>query len=402
MGDDKAQRFDDALSSLVDTLVPTLPDEDEDAADERHENALEYARGIIEKQGNSRVVPDVQHAADLIKKTLRRNHASPESLVQFSNHYARLLTQPVLSQKWGILYLLHQLAESPAGVGAKDNARAHLDDRVNGRYGRGQDSDDQIFKDAFAGAGLPQLPSHQGVARDRSNSAHSPGAGLPLLPSHQRVVRDRPDSTQGLGNRSRDRRKPEQDGVASPSLVKSRDNGPSEAALLRDLPFTLQGLSAKNLPFSSRTTLDIPPNLPLPIVSILHTLAEPSLLYRSLSDFVESTDEGLIGQSLRSAIGNELRSYLGLISTLESEIRRAITSLDRGEQEGRIGKAGVTLKRCVIWTREATMGLRLMSLMVEEARSTSIAPLVETRLTNRRQKGRPIDINDPWLLGVSW
>ena len=48
MGDEKAQRLDDALSSLVDTLVPILPDEDEATADERHDDALNLARGVIE------------------------------------------------------------------------------------------------------------------------------------------------------------------------------------------------------------------------------------------------------------------------------------------------------------------------------------------------------------------
>ena len=348
MGDDRAQRFEDALSSLVDVLVPPLPDEDEDAADDRHDDALEQARRSIDSHGSPKIVADVQHASDLIKKKLRRDHSSPEKAVQFSNLYARLLGQPVLSQKWGILYLLHQLADSEAreeaDEEAKSTVRAEADGRERGGRQRAHDDDDQTFKDAFAGAGLPQLPSHQRLAKERSVSA------------------------QAQGSRSRDRRKATMEGTGPSGLTQRRHNGPSEAALLRDLPFTLQGLSATNLPFSSLTTLDLPTNLPLPIISILHTLAEPSLLYRSLSDFVDSKDDGLIGQSLRSVIGIELRSYLGLISTLESEIRQAIASLDN-EQEGRVGKVGVTLKRCVIWTREATMGLRLMSLMVEEAKS---------------------------------
>ena len=150
---------------------------------------------------------------------------------------------------------------------------------------------------------------------------------------------------------------------------------PTEAALLRDLPFTLQGLSATNLKFTSQDTLELPANLPLPIVSILHTLAEPALLYRSLSAFVDQHDSGLIGQSLRSAISGELRAYLGLISTLESEIRRALSAIEEDGGRTPIGKAGVTLKRCVIWTREATMGLRLMSVMVEDAKSKSTMAL---------------------------
>ena len=186
---------------------------------------------------------------------------------------------------------------------------------------------------------------------------------------------------------------------------------PSEDTLLSSLPFTLLGLSSSSLPFlpTGYTTatppqppieipqtpgdgntsvtknaaatqpvfipkikLVFPTTLPLPIISLLHTLAEPSLLYRSLNDFVQSTDDvggGLVGQSLRAAIGQELRGYLSLIGGLEGEIRRAVSMVDNGENRG-IGKAGVTLKRCVVWTREATMGLRLMSMIVEQAKGT--------------------------------
>lgn len=76
-----------------------------------------------------------------------------------------------------------------------------------------------------------------------------------------------------------------------------------------------------------------------------------------------------MGQSLRSGIGGELRAYLTLIATLEGQIRRALASVDENAPRGGIGKAGITLKRCVMWTREATMGLRLMSLVAEESES---------------------------------
>lgn len=47
MGDEKTRRFDDALSSLVDNLLPSVKDEDEATADERHDDALDLARNII-------------------------------------------------------------------------------------------------------------------------------------------------------------------------------------------------------------------------------------------------------------------------------------------------------------------------------------------------------------------
>jgi len=112
------------------------------------------------------------------------------------------------------------------------------------------------------------------------------------------------------------------------------------------------------------------------MVSLLHTLAEPSLLYRSLSEFAESSSGGLIGQSLRSAIGIELRSYLGLVATLEGQIRRALAQIDNTDPRKSLGKAGVTLRRCVLWTREATMGLRLMSLIVEGSKTRKGGQLI--------------------------
>lgn len=49
MGDERSRRFDDALSSLVDNLIPGLDDEDDARADERHDDAVDLARNIIEE-----------------------------------------------------------------------------------------------------------------------------------------------------------------------------------------------------------------------------------------------------------------------------------------------------------------------------------------------------------------
>lgn len=251
--------------------------------------------------------------------TVQRDYEPAEKAVRLSSLVARFRTRPVLSQKCAILDVLRQLANSnPDG---------------EGEIGIGTE---------FA-----------------SHSQHANGINRPNMvngtsKSHQL------NSTAGAIRTH-----------SSSDMMIRNDGRPTEAALLHDLPFTLQGLSTTHLPFTDTSTLKLPPALPLPIISLLHTLAEPSLLYRSLSNFVQSADEGLVGQSLRAAISNELRSYLGLIATLEGEIRRALPSISSQEPRGRIGKVGVTLKRCVVWTREATLGLRLMSLMVEEAKRNS-------------------------------
>lgn len=274
--------------------------------------------------------------------------------MRFTNLYSRLLSIPVISQKWAVLYFLYQLGDqqqplpptltSPFKSPVKNRDRKLEADRIPPSPSFGSKKEERPFQEAFAPEGLQRLPERAGGQKDRriEEQAFAKNAAI------------------------------QREGVSLKTALLAENYveiDPPETALLRDLPFTLQGLSSTNLPFSSDSTLKLPATLPIPIISLLHTLAEPSLLYRGLAAFVTSSDGGLLGQSLRAAIGGELRSYLGLVATLEGQIRRALASLDEKEPRGGIGKAGVTLKRCVVWTREATMGLRLMSLISEESKS---------------------------------
>ena len=295
-----------------------------------------------------------------------RENDSPEKALRFTNLYSRLLTQPVLNHKWEMLYFLYQLSDpdleaandlsSPKErtyqqlAAEHDVEGPHLAQANGGDDGASRHGP-STFQEAFANGGLPHLPERGEVRRA------------------QQIRVDRSEKPENL------RRTEEDKEDATATAVDPQENRghlpnkePSESALLRDLPFTLQGLSSSNLAFTNDTALRLPATLPVPIIGLLHTLAEPSLLYKGLAEFVESSEGDLVGQSFRSALGVELRSYLGLVATLEGQIRRALAMLDPALPKQGIGKAGVTLKRCVIWTREATLGLRLMSLMVGESR----------------------------------
>lgn len=338
--------------------------------------------------GDPAVTSDVHHAADLIKKRRKlhpknvlwhklmraviRDNNTPEKALKFSNLYSRLLAQPVLSQKWAMLYFIYQLADPPL-TNPLQEARPSASNRLPS-YNTAIDSNPQTsaptpkraperqfdvnspaFNEAFANAGLLRLPE--------TEEPGMPRAERPI--SRQRRERVKEDKTMN-GDTEPGASADLLPGVNYDSLK------PSEPNILRDLPFTLQGLSSTNFTFLSSKILKLPETLPVPIISLLHTLAEPCLLYKRLADFVESDDGGLVGQSFRSALSIELRAYLGLVATLEGQIRRALAQLDDSQPRQGIGKAGVTLKRCVVWTREATMGLRLMSLMVEESKGALI------------------------------
>lgn len=287
--------------------------------------------------------------------------SNPAAALNYTNLYSRLLALPVLNHKWAILSLLYQLSDSPdpseyatasplrPSHERELRRRLQMRDRSARASPVASRTELDSFDDSLSHRGLRRLPPR---VEKRSSAEGSTTAR---------------DSATSFA--------PKDVAIKSKFLA---DNfapvDPAEPVLLRDLPFTLQGVSSSTLAFPSPDRLRLPSTLPPPIIHLLHTLAEPALLYRGLDAFVKSATPkslptGLLGQSLRAAIGSELRAYLTLVATLESQIRHALSTLDQSSPRGGIGKAGVTLKRCVIWTREATMGLRLLSLIAEESKS---------------------------------
>ncbi|CAM1501082.1 Fc.00g102440.m01.CDS01 [Cosmosporella sp. VM-42] len=364
-------RITNAIDSLIAHLVPSDPDGDEEAAQERHDTCFELVNTILDSPSSPAISSDVNHASDLIKRKLIQSN--PSQALRFSNLYSRLLSLPVLEHKWAILYLLYQLADSPdpsepLPLSPVKPSAPNYRDAINRdaikRHGRERSLktskfEEEQFKDAFQPEGLKKLPKEvKSTGLDGEAQVDAPKRDVSLK------------STLLADNYS--------------------EIDPAESVILRDLPFTLQGLSSTTLPFAKQDTLKLPPTLPLPLISLLHTLAEPSLLYRGLDGFCKTPAKGLLGQSLRAAISSELRSYLSLIATLEGQIRRALASLDEDAPRSGIGKAGVTLKRCVVWTREATMGLRLMSLIAEESEKKKGGQLISLIHSFSSSHGDPV------------
>ncbi|PYH40442.1 tubulin gamma complex associated family protein [Aspergillus saccharolyticus JOP 1030-1] len=416
----RPRRIDDALSQLVDSLTPPLSHADlrgeyEGDAEEalaaaeerRHQKYLERSWHIlnsytspsndlaspsgsiaygVNRRGSLAGGENVNNAVDLIKRKLLRENDSPEQAVRFSNLYSRLLTQPVLSQKWAILFLLYRLSSTddyeepgieesvsrspqfePAGL----NNMMYKGQRMNpGRSRVMEFSDEDGPAVSSSASQIPARAERQAALRRQQEinaerePEPEPETSAPAARAREaRTTRSRANT--GVREPPPEEPKPVQS--EQDSEQEQKPNVPLEEGLLRDLPFNLQGLSSSNLQFASTTILNLPPSLPVPIISLLNCLAEPCLLYRGISAFVGSTTSGLLSQSLQAALSNELRSYLGLIATLEGEIRRALASPPDANDLRSATKTGVTLKRCVVWTRDATMALRLMNLIVEEA-----------------------------------
>lgn len=449
----RPRRVDDALSQLVDSLTPALPisaiSDEEDYSDpeealaaaeeRRHHIQLERAWRILDthssanatdpgspaglggRRGSLAGTENVNNAPDLIKRKLRRENASPDKAVRFSNLYSRLLTQPVLSQKWGILYLLYKLSENDEAVpevGERSRSPLMEEGHLQNMLGRGasrprrgtnsravESEDDE--GPAISSSASQRVPLSSRPER-HSSLRHDPERDGAEQVGHGSTERAR-SRASNFDASTNDRSSDERVDASSPTMTPmdcTRSAESVERGLLRDLPFNLQGLSSSNLQFQSATSLKLPPTLPSPIISLLHSLAEPCLLYKELSAFVESTEGGLVNQSLRAAVANELRAYLSLVATLEAEIRQALAAIGDGREPKGVRKGGVTLKRCMVWTRDATMALRLMSLIVEEARGkllhqNDFPSRSQYSNVSHRQKRRSIDLVDPRLLVIA-
>lgn len=357
MADPRLSRVDGTLTSLFESLVPAIdPEQDDTDTEFRIDRAIQNAKEIIHN-AHSRLPPDTNQAQDLIKRKLLRENASPEKAARFSNLYSRLLAIPVLNQKWAILYLLYKLSDPSIPDLRPRNPLADSEQLAN------------IPRRHTLSAEKPYSPE----SHEEDESAQPPIASLnrgrafapksaqpddqPQASREEEVVEEEDLLPEG-----------ERDEEAGLPKETPRTVLPADVDLLRDLPFNLQGVSSAYLDFTTPTSIKLPPTLPVPILSLLYALAEPCLLYRGLAEYAGGQDGGLIDQSLRSAINNELRSYLSLVASLEIEIRQALGNLRNAQDPKAIRLSGVTLKRCLIWTRDATMGLRLMKLIVEESK----------------------------------
>ncbi|KIV82706.1 hypothetical protein PV11_04795 [Exophiala sideris] len=348
MADARLTRIEGTLTSLLESLIPP-PDLDQDDTDFefRIDRALQNAKDIV-LSADGRLPPDTNQAQDLIKRKLLRENASPEKAARFSNLYSRLLAIPVLNQKWAILYLLYKLSDNTNADGRSRNLLVDSDIFANATK-----QDDYRAEKAFSAEDGEYRNGQEEEPRSRGRALSPKG-------------RQESQHPQDLSDEEEDIAHKDDENHAAPK--EARVMPPSEHELLRELPFNLQGVSSAHVDFTGTASLKLPTTLPVPLISLLNALAEPCLLYRGLSEYTRAEEGGLMDQSLRSAINNELRSYLSLVASLETEIRQALATLEKAQDPKAVRVTGVTLKRCMIWTRDATMGLRLMMLIVEDSK----------------------------------
>ncbi|CAE6481924.1 unnamed protein product [Rhizoctonia solani] len=318
-----------SLASLVQHLVPQSRG-DEPLRAELVEACQEILRSHI---GQSRET-DIMHLGNLIKRQLQHSsHVSPATAVRFSNLFARLQDQSILSRKHASLLFLHSLSSTnPTSP---------------------SDSVPQLLPLL-----APPRPSSRTTNGTKSRAdSISPTANFP--------------PQINLPGGAKPRTKAD---ILKEYRVKTGRSHLPEDLLLRDVLYLLQGISGKYVCFDSNKSKeeqyvvfveDGTQTIPPPTRTLIHRLSELGYLFTRVSEFVQlkagKPTVGLIEQSLCHHLQQQLTEYYRLLAVLEAQAQAAPQdpTLETSED------SGLTLRRLLVWTDEWRLRLRMMSVCVE-------------------------------------
>lgn len=158
----------------------------------------------------------------------------------------------------------------------------------------------------------------------------------------------------------------------------------TESVLVRDLVFVLQGLEGQHFKYNAQTDrYELPEkaNVPRPRRILSHRIAELGALFSKVRQYLAKTQVshsrassqlGLIAQSFREGIAEEIVSYYRMISVLEAQVNLASApphQKNSGEDPSKIDlsdhSSAMTLRKLAVWTSEPMRRMRWLYMVVE-------------------------------------
>ncbi|ORY24380.1 Spc98 family-domain-containing protein [Naematelia encephala] len=135
-----------------------------------------------------------------------------------------------------------------------------------------------------------------------------------------------------------------------------------------------------------------------PTRSVLVQLSEMGMLYKRVTEFVQSGQAGtgkggMTEQSLCHFLHHELSEYHRLLAVLESQLSLTASPGDGQSDPTAVADkpaegAGLTLMRLGLWTEEIKMKMRMMDMVVDDAKATHGGALV-SRIHSHTDHGDP-------------
>lgn len=383
---------------------------------------FQYALRLVGSRFAPTVATDEFRVVERIKRKLLKEKREVDIAV-FSELYRKLASQPVLKNRWAILYFLLSVSESSGA------------DHSHGQAARAA---------SFFGQGLPTyLTSTPAVSTQASQrpSSHTPGvlsmthatessSGVSSVASRSLDPTPTPASfapnygptpsvhfadevlmQEGSdGSRlatlvaqslsvSQNRLPTSGQSSALPSAVRFMSYGYdtqntsyeiSEAALLRDIIYIFQGIEGKVIKFDqANDAYRIDPKLgvPKPVRELVHKVAELGWLYRKIRKYLDAhagdKAMGLVGQSFCAALQQELTEYYRLLAVLEGQHQVGDAGI-----VGEGASGSLTLRRLMVWTYDPMMRLRTLAALVDACKGKKGGALLSA-LHSNMQHGDP-------------
>ncbi|KAI9270462.1 Spc98 family-domain-containing protein [Phascolomyces articulosus] len=348
------------LQKLVQRFIQSDPDNPQDQV--HYDVTYDKCARLLASQPSPSVLEDENHVANMIRRKLTRDPQDMTNAARFGHLYNKLTSQPVLRNKWSILYLLTLVSS------VDDPSSAPLSPTGGSPLGLSSVS--------------PQLQPVNSRPYDMQHES------TPSRNTRRRLADDYLESDQMLPPAVQLEKARE----AFQNSVSNSGYEPvvPESALLRDLIFIFQGIDGQYIKYDSHNqeyVMDSQANVPQPTKDLVYRLTEIGWLYQRIQTFIRprcnDPSAGLVAQAFCFALQHELTDYYKLIAVLEAQIEKQASNTTAVPNEHTL-----TLRRLLLWTRESSQRLRLMSVLVDVCKDQKGGALVST-MHNYTKHGDP-------------
>ncbi|KAJ8255425.1 hypothetical protein GJAV_G00204740 [Gymnothorax javanicus] len=335
---------------------------------------FQYAVRVIGSNYAPTIEGDEFLVSEKIKKELLKQRREADAAL-FSELHRKLQTQGVLKYRWSVLYLLLSLCEDPrkpcrGGSYGAPFSQALLRDAHSTPFYSGRPQSLSLSHPERSGlaqtlnsmetsgvsslgtyclgvaGNAPQilLTGHQ-TAADSFRQPMGPLLAWNLLPtacqSPAPIARDR---LQPVTQSARTAHRQRTDGESNADI--------SEAALVRDILYVLQGIDGKCIKMCSQANcFKIDEKIPLS-----RSLRDTSSRLAELGQSEEMTSAA----SFCASLHQELKEYYRLLSVLHSQLQ---LEDDQGVNVGTTGN--LTLRRILVWTYDPKVRLKTLAALVD-------------------------------------
>lgn len=382
----------------------------------------QYALRVVGSRFAPTVATDEFRLVERIKRKLLKEKREVDIAV-FSELYRKLASQPVLQNRWAILYFLLSISESclteqshgqptgapsffgrglPTYLTSTPAVSYPVSGRTPGALSTTHGSESSSGISSIPSRSSDPTPTQSSFAPNygRTPSVHfadevmtqqtSDGSRLASLVVQSLNVTQNRLAISGQSSAVT----PGTGGVVQfmsyGNDTQNTSYEVSEATLLREIIYIFQGIEGKVIKLDQSNDayrIDSKLGVPRAVRDLVNKLAELGWLFRKIRKYLDAHagDKalGLVGQSFCAALQQELTEYYRLLAVLEGQHQVG----DAGfVGEGASGS--LTLRRLMVWTYDPLMRLRTLAALVDACKGKKGGALLSA-LHSNMQHGDP-------------